>query len=59
MALTYYGECSDPETGEIAGINQLTLFHLNTFLMCDPAVDRRPGSGRKNNHKEAKPNEST
>ena len=59
MALTYYGECSDPEEGEIAGINQLTLFHLNTFLMCDPAVDRRPGSGRKNNHKEAKKHEVT
>jgi len=56
MALTYYGECSDPEAGEIAGINQLTLFHLNTFLPypCDPAVDRRPGSWEpKPNHKEA------
>lgn len=47
MALTYYGECSDPEAGEIAGINQLTLFHLNTFLMCDPVVDRRLAAGEK------------
>jgi hypothetical protein len=47
MALIITASAVIPEAGEIAGINQLTIFHLNTFLMCDPAVDRRPGSGRK------------